>query len=248
MPSDQAAPSDRAAPADQVASASYPQPAAADPPPRSDRVLVSRRVIYLQGVLLAVVGSGAFALGILVARSGVDSGAALSAGRDGLCLVRGCVTYRMRSGRAMPDTGSAVLVLPADARPDEKLPHLGLRPSDAWPPDEHSVWRALHVLGGGYARADRHGRYELELPKTGTYWLLVLSAHSRRGAGKSLPVKDLAELGRYVDSAPDLLGADDYRWARRTISSDVGLTSDAGLDWVFDRPIDESAGPPAFGQ
>lgn len=204
--------------------------AATDPSSIDYRKLaVSRKVVYTQGVLLGVVGLVAFILGILVARTWPDS-PDMAAGEAGNPVtVRGQIRHAADGGRVVPDVGCVVLAVPAESLPDEKLDFAGLRPQDPPLRGDHPTAQALRVLGGAHTRTDRQGSFQLDLPRGGTYFFLLLSANARRGSPKMPDRRDLAELGRYVTSAYDLLGPGQYRWTERR------LRNDATLDWQFDR-------------
>lgn len=193
-------------------------------------VAVPRGVIYLQGALLGIVGVVAFFLGTLF-------GALGSRSKDdqpsqGPYALHGQISLTTSAGRMSRDAGSTVMALPRETLPDEKLEIVGLRAGDSALPPEHPTVRALHVFGGAIDRTDEQGSFRLYVPRRGSYFLLVLSAGARRARDDVPRRKDLAELGRYVTSASDLLGDQQYRWTEENIKSDVKL------DWVFDLPTD----------
>jgi hypothetical protein len=74
---------------------------------------------------------------------------------------------------------------------------------------------AVREIGGDFTRADGQGSFRLVAPQSGAYSLLIISAHLDRPASERFAPQDLAELGRYVESAPELLGRRRYQWARR---------------------------------
>jgi hypothetical protein len=78
-----------------------------------------------------------------------------------------------------------------------------------------SALPALREIGGDFARADAEGRFRLVAPQPGPYFLLIISSHLDRPVNERPAPQDLAELGRYVDSAPELLAQKRYRWTRR---------------------------------
>lgn len=193
-----------------------------------DLVPVSRRVVYLQGVLLGLVAVSAFVLGILTARSwprAGDSGSSLQIDRP--CTVHGHITSRSLDGKTTPDSGCVVLAVPTERLPDEKLDYVGLRAVDPPLPPVHRTMRRLAALGATCARADEQGGYRIELPRGGTYFVLFLSRRPCRPGRKFPNRKDLAELGRYITSAFDLLDDRQYAWRRQQLRNDVRL------DWEF---------------
>ena len=204
----------------------------APPPVDCSKLTISRKVVYTQGILLGVVGLLAFLLGILVARTWPDSPDGATAGVQTPGNIRGQITYTASDGSAAPDVGCVVLAVPANSLPDEKLEIRGLRPQDRKLPIDHSTIQALRVLGGAQARTDDQGSFQLDLPHSGPYFLLLVSARARRRSGNLPNGKDLAEMGRYVTSAFELLGAHQYHWTQRR------LRSETRLDWQFGRTTD----------
>jgi hypothetical protein len=186
-----------------------------------DKVLVPRRVLYLQGVLLGAVGLLCFILGLL-ARDSHTRDEFVEAGRP--CVVTGQVTYAA-TGEPRPDSDSALVVLPLDRRPelDGRLPVEGLRPGDPAPLDENQSLRVIRSLGGAYTRTDESGQFRVQVPEAGTYYVLVISAHSQRSPQDQVATAHVAQLGRYFQSALDLLGDRKYRWSQLTIRRDRRL-------------------------
>jgi hypothetical protein len=184
-------------------------------------------VLYLQGVLLAVVGLVCFGLGVLVGgrTSPGPAGSAPRVARP--CQVSGSVAFKDRRGQPAPDDGSVVILLPQDARPDQKATVLGLRPDDQPPDGDHAALAAIRSLGGDYARADAQGRFKLRVADTGPYFALFISRNTKRKAGESFKTTDLAQLGRYFTDASDLIGENRYRWTVERIQSDRTLNWDS---------------------
>jgi len=84
-----------------------------------------------------------------------------------------------------------------------------------------------HLLVLARAIVGDNGNFNLRLPAGGDYYLLVISEHAKRTAEKPV-FRDLAELGRYVSSAYDLIGRSDYRWTRKSITKDERLHWELG--------------------
>lgn len=188
-----------------------------------DSLAVPRRVLYLQGALLGVVALVCFTLGVIV--GGATSSGPTSQGPRIAkpCQVSGTVGFRDRRKETMPDDGSVVILLPQDARPDEKAMVLGLRPDDPTPDGGHSALAAIRSLGGDYARADTQGRFKVRVADTGPYFVLFISRNNKRKTGEALKTADLAQLGRYFADATDLIGENRYRWTVERIQSDRTL-------------------------
>lgn len=185
-----------------------------------DSLAVPRRVLYLQGVLLGMVAIVCFTLGVIVGGA-TNSGPTSQGPRIARpCQVSGSVAFKDRRKETTPDDGSVVILLPQDARPDEKTQVLGLRPDDPTPDGSHSALAAIRSLGGDYARADTDGRFKLRVADTGPYFVLFISRNNKRKSGETLKTADLAQLGRYFSDAADLIGENRYRWTVERIQND----------------------------
>lgn len=197
-----------------------PIPAA---PPRSlDMIAVPRYVLYVQAGLIAVVALLAFAIGVLAGSSLLGPPAAPAAAQA--CVISGNVTYA--SGpRHLPDAGAVIAVIPQTPnRPDDKAPTLGLRPDDPTPDAGHKGIAVLRELGGGYARADASGQFQVRVPARGRYLVLVVSHERRdRGAGE-IPAADLLQLGPFFDDAANLLADRRYQLQVESVRGDRQLS------------------------
>lgn len=148
-----------------------------------------------------------------------------SAGESRPCVVSGTVKYGTSGGTTFADEGAVVLFVPANERPanDEKVAFEGLRPADLPLSPQSETTQRLRILGGGHARTDANGEYRVTLSRGGKYYVLILSHHGKR-AENVLPNRaDLAQLGRYVTSAADLIGEQRYRWRLEDIARDLRL-------------------------
>ena len=188
-----------------------------------NRVAVPRSVLYAQGILLAVVALASFVLGILIGSSGKTQVVELPAQP---CVLTGFVEYVGGSGQNRPDNGAIVLVVPTEERPsrESKAEVAGLRPGDPIPRDDSDNLRIIRSIGGAYTRVDADGQFQIQLPDTGRYFVLVVSGNAYRTAGQDPNRGDIAQLGRYVQPPMDLLGQSKYEWRERTIRSDESLT------------------------
>jgi hypothetical protein len=184
-----------------------------------DRVSVPRSVLYAQGILLGVVGLTAFALGVLVGggRSPTPDQRLAT-----LHTVFGQLQYKSEGDRLRPDADSTILILPAEHRPgpNERASIEGLRPQDPRPNETNSALRAIQAMGGSYARSDDQGRYQVRVSEPGTYFVLFVSANAYRENDEELDKTDLAQIGRYVLPATDLLGDHAYHWESVAINRD----------------------------
>lgn len=136
--------------------------------------------------------------------------------------VSGRVLYGTSGGTNYPDEGAVIMVFPAAQRPpsDEKVKFEGLRPSDMPPTSGHASLERLRALGGGYARADLSGEFRIAVAKGGSYYVLVVSNHGTRREQTVPNRADLAQLGRYVSEASELLGKRRYRWRLEELEGD----------------------------
>jgi len=193
-------------------------------------LLVSRRVLYLQGALIALVAVVAFLVGYWSghgdARSDVPT-----ADSDALdpVVIEGKLVYGARNGTVSGDAGAVVVALPVDASPPTGIRATGLRPRDPEPAPDHPGVAAIGQLGGTYLRADEQGAFSLVVPRPGSYYVLLLSRQTGRPSSRTADASDLAQLSRYFARPTDLLGSRKYhleRWLldgdTRPISHDFG--------------------------
>lgn len=185
--------------------------------PEGQLVSIPRRVIYLQGILLGLVALVFFVFGMIVGNR-ADSGATRAPGQP--CTVSGLVLYDSRAERAMPDADSTVIIVPLASRPDQKAAAAGLRPGDPAPGEEHPGIALIRSLGGDFARVDRSGRFRVRVMIPGRYYILVVSRHAQRAGDEQPQAKDLAQIGRYVVPATNLLENQRYTWQELRIRAD----------------------------
>jgi hypothetical protein len=127
--------------------------------------------------------------------------------------VRGRITEKTSTGESRVSAGSKVVAISGDAAAGSKLPTFGLQ-ATASDTDFQAARAAVRKVGGDAAIVDETGSFELNLPKAGTYSLLVLSRFQTRDTKRpiepalkqlleahfdrpeSLPGKALYHLGR----------------------------------------------------
>lgn len=187
-----------------------------------DRVAVPRRVLYAQGILLAVVAVASFILGMMVTGGGSKEAAELA---PVPFVLSGEIVYATAGGRNLPDDGSVVIALPMDQRPSPtgKAPINGLRPGDPIPRDDSDNLRIIQSIGGAYARTDTAGRYRFTLPDGGRYFVLIVSKNKYRPAGEERDKADIAQLGNYLLTPTELLGESKYEWREVTIRKNESI-------------------------
>ena len=189
-----------------------------------DRVSIPRNVLYVQGILLAVVAVVAFVFGILVG-GGRDAPESVQTVAKP-CTVNGHVRYLTQNGAEIPDEGTVVILVPQDRRPssEQRSPVEGLRPADPLPQENHPARRAIRMFGGAYTRTDANGAYDLRLPATGQYFVLVLSKNRYRDATENAVRADLAQIGGYFLPATELLSDHRYQWKSVMVRADQTLS------------------------
>jgi hypothetical protein len=181
------------------------------------RVAVPRYILYVQGALLGFIGLICFALGMLAGGSVFSRPE--PAGPQPVKL-EGTVSYA-RGSRVAADASAVVIALPqVQEQLDERIPIVGLRPDETPPEATARGLEIIRTLGGSYTRADDQGRFSLELPNRGKYFVLVLSAEGKSGAGQLPPTEDILRMGRYFENAADLLGRNQYQWTAENLRAD----------------------------
>jgi hypothetical protein len=133
----------------------------------------------------------------------------------GPLTISGAVSYNAGDNLPTPDSGAAVLLVPEDSRPEQKAAVASFLPGGSLVDASDPAVLTLREIGGDFTRADGDGEFRLVAPQPGTYFLLIISAHVERSASERAAPQDLAELGRYVESAPELLDQKRYDWSRR---------------------------------
>lgn len=195
-----------------------PQPTTAGHRLDPGKLAVSRSVIYLQGILLAVVAFVFFVLGLMVGTQSRPTQSPQTL-RQVPCVLTGQVTFRQGSER-LPDHGSLIFVLPAEEVPELKARAEDFPLGDVAPDPSSTSAQTLQELGGGYARANAQGRFRIRLPASGSYFVLCVSRNLRRTAGEDPGKRDLAQMGRYFLPPTDLIGDQTYRWSVFRLSGD----------------------------
>ncbi len=93
--------------------------------------------------------------------------------------IEGRVTYVNASGETRPDSGARILAIPARRTGTTKLGTASfIAGSNAV--DLRLAQASIRVLGGDYALAGADGHYEIRLPATGKYQLLIVSRYQGR--------------------------------------------------------------------
>jgi predicted Zn finger-like uncharacterized protein len=187
----------------------------------SRTIVISRTVIYVQAAMLMLVAMASFVFGAMF--GGCVSGSRTPVTQAvGNRVVQGIVLYQHPKG-ALPDVGSVVLLVPTESEPQEPLDSRQFRDEVFRNGMTQANAQLLHSLQGEWAIAGRDGRFELELPAAGKYWLLVLSSSQVRPRHLDPPAEHLAEIGKYFSPAFDLLEDKQYRWQQIDVPRDEEL-------------------------
>ena len=178
-------------------------------------VEMTRTALYTIGGLIVGVAVLAFLLGWSF---GSEMGTQRQSVNSSPRTVSGQIHYATKQGRKASDSEAVVIAWPTSRKPDEKLDVAGLRPNVAPAKVPKSTVHAIRSLGGDFARTDRNGVYELELPAAGEYYLLVISNHVSRPAGQQPTTVEVIEIGQFVTKATELLSVNDYVWSKQIVA------------------------------
>lgn len=185
--------------------------------PGETLVTIPRQYVYGQGLLLGSVALGFFIFGLIVgSRAGPDlAGVALQP-----CTISGEIRFQAAAQNDSADNGARVIVVPQAVRPDQKAAASGLRPSDPAPADGHVGMAVLRSLGGDVTSVDEQGRFQCHVPSPGRYYILVISRHAKRPDHATLEGRDLAQIGRYISPAANVLESQQYTWQELRVRGD----------------------------
>jgi hypothetical protein len=128
---------------------------------------------------------------------------------------RGRITF-LSNGQRKPDRGARVIVLPRDRSGSAKLAVTGFRSGDS--PEDHRVSvAALTAMGGAFATASDEGEFEVSLPASGQFYVLVLSNSLTREA-EEIGASVEEAVSPYFDRPTQLVGrvrcyVEEVRWS-----------------------------------
>jgi hypothetical protein len=184
-------------------------------------VTFPRYVLYAQGALIGVVALLAFVLGIVFGRASAPS--PVVEGPPEPVLVEGNVTYQLRPGQDLADTGAVVVVVPKEKFPTSKLSINGLRPQDpAQLSGGNEAVKEIESIDGSYQRVSASGKFGI-MAKPGKYHVLVISRNAVRAKNMLLVPDHMAILADYFESANELIGNHQYSLASHDLPSDGPL-------------------------
>jgi hypothetical protein len=200
------------------------EPSIIHSPADQELVAVPRRIVFIQGFLLGAIAIVFFVLGVVVGSHSTDPN---TSDRPRPCQITGSVTYTNSANRVIPDSESVVVVLPVARRPDPKISVDGLRATDRSTAADHPSVVALRDIGGAFARAGGNGEFQVRVPNRGRYLVLVISNHATRAETVQPRTRDLAQIGRYLLPASEILGQQRYSW------QEINLRTDRAMDIEF---------------
>jgi phage FluMu protein Com len=211
--------------------ASYDEPEQYTTEVDADRVSISRRVIYGQGILIAAVALVALMMGFSIGRlAGTDPDEAPVVVDRSPTKIRGRLVHKDAAGKEIADDGAVVIVLPRGIKQDltGRLATSGLSPGDPAPGADDANVQAISALGGAYRRADESGHFQFTLPP-GKYYILRISHNAQRGPSESLASRDVQVMGDLLADVSALIGPYKYRW-----QTDVEIAKATTLDYSFE--------------
>jgi len=210
---------------EQQAAPSTASPAPSEPAAdQADKVALPRSVIYAQGLLLATIGLAAFLAGYLigVGNRGPATGQP-KVDAAGSIEVTGRISLAAGGDASPADQGALVIVLPKDAKPDDRIPVAGLKGGAADSGGNVGLG-ALESIGGAYQQVDEQGRFRIMLPGADEYWVLRISGSVDRGRGEGPSPADIEAMSRYFDAPEELIGRKEYAWESETLAGGDDLS------------------------
>ncbi len=117
----------------------------------------------------------------------------------------GTITFVDSTGTPQPDSGSLVLLLPAEHTGSFRLHARAFRkgPDDS---DRIATLAALSAIGGAVTTAAQDGSYQLDAPESSANVLVIISRHQRRPNDVPLDESTVAFLESWFDSTSHMCG------------------------------------------
>lgn len=175
-----------------------------------NKLLISRKILYVQAALFAVVGLVALWAGYQLGRAVGPPASYNPGGAANDVQVHARFTYTTPQGDLATDSGTVLMVLPVDKVPQRPIDPAALHPQQPAPGQNDPAVLALEELGGRYARAEANGTCQMQLPQGGRYHLLYISRQTRRARGESIPAAHMELLGSYFARPDVLIGTQRY--------------------------------------
>ena len=180
----------------------------------ADLVSISRRVLYAQAVVIAMIAAIFFMAGYVIApgkTKTVDTPVEKKERFGKTVDVYGKITFKDAVGGFGYDAGAVVILLPKDSDPSDRFASKGLRPTDATPDNDDAGAKAIEFLGGAYLRADENGEIDMEI-RSGRYHVLVISSSAQRDEGRKIRKQDVESLKKFFADPSSLIGDQRYKW------------------------------------
>ena len=115
-----------------------------------------------------------------------------------------------------------VIAVPRDYKPDARE-RLELEKINSATDDRDPSVDMVRRIGGDFAITDRLGRFKLELPDQGRYFVLVLSGNSQRPMQEDFNRLHLSEMGAYFGPAQRLVGDRRFQWRTEMVTENQQL-------------------------
>lgn len=187
--------------------------------PETTTVALSRMAIYSIGLLIVGVALISFLLGWSFGYELTTH--QIASERSAQLRISGRINYVTNRGKMAADSQAIVAVFPVGVRPDEKLDPTHFRPEFVATQTNAVSWVALQSLGGGIAKTDRNGVYDIPSLEPAEYFVLIVSNHRSRRNGRQPTTREVVEIGRYVSRATELLQENDYLWSKQRITQSL---------------------------
>lgn len=177
---------------------------------RGEMLLISRRTIYFQGLLIGLAAVSCLIGGILIGR-GIGPPVKNPNDEDEETVeIVGSITVKKGAGAEVFEFGAVAIALPADQQ--GRLDAAGLGPGSL-PLEGRGAAMAIEEFGGAYARTNGQGGFRLHLPRPGRYYLLLISRTAQRPKGVPIPANQLRQMQRFLAEPSNLIGQNKYAWA-----------------------------------
>ena len=191
-------------------------------------VLVSRRALYVQGLLFCLVSAVAGLLGFFVGQGRADRTrervAEAGAETPRVEIIKGAITYSPELGKRAGDRHALVFILPPAPVPNLKIESAGLTPADAGAQVDRGLTNVIEALGGTLAKADANGQFQTTLRPVEQQRVLVVSRSAERPAGQNIDPVHLAEMRDYFAAPAEIIVPYRYLWLRREVNGAAPLS------------------------
>lgn len=193
-------------------------------------IFLHRGAIVAQGAVLVVIAVLGFGLGYLVGnQQGLrQQPHAGSVARSGLktVVLRGTVAVHTTPQTREPDVGAVLIALPT-AHP-KKLTLGGWKGPGEGGSAPDTVLTEIQAAGGDIATVNEGGGFELVVPESGEFKLLIISAKARRPTGTLVSKQQLDEMVEWLEQPATLIGWQLYHWGPQNIDA-----NSPPLDYLF---------------